>query len=161
MDRQHILISLEPRHAQSMLSGNKSIELRRRAIGVEPGSIIWIYSKRPCGEVVAFVEVVAIHSAPLQSIWRRYGARAAITREEFFEYFSSRAVAHAIEVHNVKRLKNPVTLERLRMVEDDFRPPQFFKRLYQGGKCFDELLTAAMGDKQSGKVANPYSSCFA
>lgn len=142
MHKKHILISLEPRHAESMLTGNKSVELRRRPITVESGDVMWIYSKRPCAEVVGWVEVSAVHGAAPSSIWRKYGAKTAITRGEFFDYFTDRSVAYAIEIRSFCRLKKPVSLARLRLAEEGFHPPQFFKRLNGKGGCLNELIAA-------------------
>ena len=145
MHKQHILISLEPRHAQNILSGRKSVELRRRSVKVEPGDIIWIYSKRPCAAIVGWAEVFAVRSASPQSIWRRHGVQAAVTREEFFDYFNGRSIAYAIELRCVNRLENQLSLETLRATEMNFCPPQFFKKLHQESRFFGELTAAANG----------------
>ena len=57
-----ILISVENRHALSMLAGNKSVELRRKPLNISSGTRVWIYSKVPCGQIRALAvvdEVVA------------------------------------------------------------------------------------------------------
>ena len=52
-----ILISVKPRHATSMMSGLKSVELRRRPINITPGTRVWIYSKLPQGQIQVLATV--------------------------------------------------------------------------------------------------------
>lgn len=143
MPKQHILISLDPRHAQNVFSGVKSVELRRRSVAVDPGDVMWIYSKRPRAEVLGWAEIKGVRCATPSSIWSKYGAKTAVTRKEFFDYFSGRSVAYAIELASVNLLDAPVTLERLRAAEKDFCPPQFYKRLHPASACFEELASAS------------------
>jgi predicted transcriptional regulator len=51
----HILISLEPRHAESILEGRKRVELRRRTMNVTIGSTVWMYAKLPVGSIIGRV----------------------------------------------------------------------------------------------------------
>ena len=138
MANDNILISLEHRHAENILAGNKRVELRRRAIRVEPGTIIWMYSKLPKGLIVGSATVVRLRQASPASLWRRYGRETGITRSEFFEYFSATGNGFALELSGSTRLKEPVSLKALREVDKSFQPPQFFKRLHPS----EEILKA-------------------
>jgi predicted transcriptional regulator len=135
----NILISLEPRHAKNILSGEKSIELRRRAPKVPPGTVIWMYSKKPEASIVGVVTVLAIHEASPSALWRRFKENVGVTRGEFFDYFESRDIGAAIQLGSAKRLKKPLSLEELKERDELFHPPQFFKRL-----CLKEPLGQAM-----------------
>lgn len=135
----NILISLEPRHAQNILSGTKKVELRRRAPRILPGTIVWMYAKMPEGSVVGHAIVKEIHEASPNHLWARFKNDAGVSKAEFFDYFSSRGVGAAIELKNTKRLKNPVSLHDLRQLDSFFHPPQFFKRLR-----LEEEVTNAM-----------------
>lgn len=127
-----ILISVDERHAMSILNGEKTVELRRRAIRLAPESRVWIYSKIPRGyvEVLAIVDRV-IADEPC-SIWARYGNRSAIARCEFDEYFGDLELGYAILFKEVHRLKPILSLEDIRFRFSTFQPPQFFKRLTSG-----------------------------
>lgn len=126
---ENIMISLESRYADGILSGNKIYELRRRRFNVEEGSRIWLYSKKPLGAVVGFATIRRIHGSSLAAIWRKYGALTGVTRKEFFAYFSGKESAYAIELAEQHRLKFPLSLEEIRCVSPGFQPPQFFKKL--------------------------------
>lgn len=132
----NILISLEPKYAESILSGSKLYELRRRAVRVEQGTTVWFYSKKPEGAVVGYATVVDVHEASPTTLWKRYGGSVGVSRTEFFEYFSELDVAFAMELKNSARLKRPVRLDELRKVDEAFQPPQFFKRLSRSETLF-------------------------
>lgn len=137
-----ILISLEPRHAQNILSQAKRVELRRRSLSVDPGTIVWIYSKLPEGSVVGFARIKEIHRASPRKLWDCFKSDVCVTRKEFFEYFGANDQGVAIELTGSVRLKNPVSLEALRQVDAAFQPPQFFKRL-RAGEVVTEAFFAA------------------
>lgn len=126
---QHVLISLEERHATNILAGTKKVELRRRTMHIEPGSIVWLYVKKPVGAVVGFATVGTTYLAAPSTVWRKYGAVSGLSKPEFISYFDEAAVASAMTVSDAKKLKKPITLESLRMSVPTFHPPQFFCKL--------------------------------
>lgn len=126
---QHVLISLEERHATNILAGTKKVELRRRTMHIEPGSIVWLYVKKPVGAVVGFATVGTTYLAAPSTVWRKYGTVSGLSRSEFISYFDEATVASAMTVADAKKLKKPITLESLRMSVPTFHPPQFYCKL--------------------------------
>jgi predicted transcriptional regulator len=125
----HILISLEPRHAENILEGRKRVELRRRMMNVTIGSTVWMYAKVPVGSIIGRAIVAAIHVLAPATLWRRFGAVSGISRSEFFEYFADREQGIALELSDCRRLSRAFDLEALRRFHQGFQPPQFFTRL--------------------------------
>lgn len=126
---EHVLISLEERHAENILAGKKHVELRRRAMNVKAGTIVWIYVKLPVGRVVGSAKVSAAHSLAPATLWRRFANVCGITRSEFFEYFDGRPKGFALGLHDPQRLAGSVSLMELREASAGFQPPQFFIRI--------------------------------
>lgn len=126
---QHVLISLDERHATNILAGTKQVELRRRTMHVEPGSTVWLYVKKPVGAVVGFATVGTIYSAAPSAVWRKYGPVSGLSRSEFMSYFEGAVMASAMALSDSKKLKKPVTLDVLRAAMPGFHPPQFYCRL--------------------------------
>ena len=124
-----ILISLHPRHCDNLVSGRKTVELRRRKMAVRPGTRVWIYSTRPraCVEACAIVEDVV--SGSHDELWNEFGDKVAVSRCEFDHYFAGTVDAHAIVLRDVATLKRSIKLNELRRRLVGFHPPQFFKRL--------------------------------
>jgi predicted transcriptional regulator len=129
LDKEHILISLNDRHAENILSGRKQVELRRRTMNVESGTIIWIYVKLPVGSIVGCAKVVNVHSSSPSTLWRRFGSVSGLSRSEFFDYFKGVTRGVALELEGAERLHNSLSLEEIREIYVGFQPPQFFARL--------------------------------
>jgi predicted transcriptional regulator len=138
---EHILISLEPRHAENILEGRKRVELRRRAMNVSIGSTVWMYAKLPVGSIIGRAIITAIHVLAPETLWKRFGAVSGISRGEFFEYFADREEGTALELSNCRRLTHAYDLESLRRFDHGFQPPQFFTRLRRN----TSLLNAISG----------------
>jgi predicted transcriptional regulator len=128
-DDDHILISLEPRHAENLLVGRKRVELRRRAMNVSIGSTVWMYAKLPVGSIIGRAIISAIHVLAPATLWKRFGTVSGISRGEFFEYFADRDEGIALELSHCRRLTHAFDLESLRRFDSGFQPPQFFTRL--------------------------------
>ena len=127
--RDHILISLEPRHAESIFAGLKKVELRRRVMHVVSGTTAWIYVKLPVGSVIGSVKVGAIHNLSPVTLWRRFGSLSGLTRAEFFEYFKGVSRGTALVIESAELLNQSISLREIRKMAQDFQPPQFFTRL--------------------------------
>jgi predicted transcriptional regulator len=142
----HILISLEPRHAENILEGRKRVELRRRMMNVTIGSTVWMYAKVPVGSIIGRAIVAAIHVLAPATLWRRFGAVSGVSRSEFFDYFAERDQGIALELSDCLRLSHAFDLEALRRCHHGFQPPQFFTRLRHNTPLWiamSELLMAS------------------
>jgi predicted transcriptional regulator len=129
MADEHILISLEPRHADNILAGSKRVELRRRAMNISPGAIVWIYAKLPTGSIVGHAKVCKIHRSSPATLWRHYGSVSGLSKQEFFDYFGETEKGVALILEDSTKLQSSLSLEALREVDRAFQPPQFFARL--------------------------------
>ncbi|SDI65155.1 transcriptional regulator [Paraburkholderia phenazinium] len=128
-ETEHVLISLEERHAENIFAGKKHVELRRRAMNVKAGTVVWIYVKLPVGRVVGYARVSAAHSLAPSTLWKRFADVCCITRSEFFAYFEGLSKGFALSLQDPERLPGAVSLVELREASAGFHPPQFFVRL--------------------------------
>lgn len=141
-DGSHILISLEPRHAEGIFSGRKQVELRRRIMHISPGTTVWIYVKMPIGSIVGHARVFKVHSSSPTALWRRYGSVSGLKRQEFFSYFGVTEHCLALELAEPTRLRNSLSLKALRKVDGKFQPPQFFARLRYEHPLHDTITSS-------------------
>lgn len=126
---EHVLISLEERHAENIFSGTKHVELRRRTMHVKAGTVVWIYVKLPVGRVIGCARVSGAHSLAPAALWRQFADVCGITRREFFDYFDGISKGFALGLHDPQRLPGTVSLTELREASEGFQPPQFFIRI--------------------------------
>lgn len=146
----NFLISLEERHANTILQGTKTVELRRRTMHVPIGSTVWIYVKMPVGSVVGCAKVTALHTLAPSTLWSRFGAVSGLQRQEFFEYFSGLPKAFALGLSEPTRLASPIPLSKLRDVSSGFHPPQFFANV-----ASDSPLLRVMSQSLQSKRTTP------
>ena len=129
---KNVLISLEGRHADGIISGTKKVELRNRRMNLSKGDCVWIYRKQPNGRVVMRATVKAVDEGNPQLLWGRYRKVCGISKKEFFAYFGGVKIGCAISLYKIKTLSSSVPLETIRKKETTFHPPQFSKYLPNG-----------------------------
>lgn len=142
-DAGHILISLEPRHAENILAGRKQVELRKRVMKIVPGTTVWIYVKLPVGCIVGSARIGATDASSPSALWRRYGSVSGLTKREFFEYFDGSQLGIALTLEGSSRLRNYISLDALRELCESFQPPQFFARLSADHPIHDAVISSA------------------
>lgn len=117
------LISIRPHYVEAILSGEKTVELRRRIPSIREGSRLWIYSTKPVGALVGTAEVIAITSGSPEAIWEAHHESVGVCREQYDAYYGRARVAYGITLSNVQNGR-PVGIEVLRQIRPRFHPPQ-------------------------------------
>lgn len=121
-----VVLSIRPKFSSRIMSGEKTVELRRRFPASAPkGTIAYIYSTSPERAMVGVAEISSVKKLAIEEIWRRYEDVAFIERPEFDRYFEGLDEGFALEFANVKTFKNPMGLVDLRE-RFGFEPPQSF-----------------------------------
>lgn len=128
MARRLALMSLRPKYADLILVGEKTIELRRRAVGLKAGDKVLVYASGPVMEVRGSFIVSGVVRLPLNELWRLVRGRASVTRKEFDEYFEGLQEGFAIEIESARQQPS-VSLAQLREVWPGFHPPQTLRYL--------------------------------
>lgn len=124
--QEHLLISLENRHAANILAGTKRIELRRRRMHVNEGDLVWLYVKKPVAAVVGCAVVGQCTTDKPAALWKQYGSVSGLMRAEFMSYLNGTVEAFAMGIRDARPIKRAVSLADLRGVLPDFHPPQFY-----------------------------------
>jgi predicted transcriptional regulator len=112
-----------------MLEGQKTIELRRRAVRVSRGTRVWIYSKSPHAVVEVLAVVDQVVNARPAELWNEYKEQIGISKAEFESYFLDASLGCALLLRNIQRLPFSVSLAEIRQYASSFQPPQFFIHL--------------------------------
>ena len=122
------LISIKPIFADAILSGAKTIELRRRIPALGIGTFLWIYATRPRAAVVGTAMVSAIIKGTPEEIWDACSDDAAIDRCTFDAYFDGSTSAFGIVLTEIVK-REPVGFEKLKEIRGNFHPPQVLMRM--------------------------------
>jgi predicted transcriptional regulator len=136
--KRSMLLSVRPEYASRILSGEKTVELRRRFPMSEAiGATAFIYSSSPVRAVLCKATISDVKNLALTTLWRRHGATACISRKDFHDYFSGLDRGYAVLLKDVVALDSAVTAAELERLID-FVPPQSFRYL---DEQFNSLLS--------------------
>lgn len=152
---QNVLISLEERHAENILDGTKTVELRRRPMQIAIGATVWFYVKVPVGSVIGCAKVAGVHTLALSTLWNRFGPVSGLQRREFFDYFSGLPTAFALGLKEPCRLAKPIPLSELRDVSSGFHPPQFFANVASDGPLLSAMSRGLQSKHSTGLRHEP------
>ena len=131
-----LLISIKPRYVEKILSGEKSVELRRRKPRSLPGDWLAIYETAPTMALVAVTQITEVRINSPQCLWRSIGPVSGITKDEFDEYFAGTDRAVGIVIKSTLELAKPIPLADLRRAWPRFHPPQGFIYLSDSRRQF-------------------------
>lgn len=118
------IISIHPRHANAILDGAKTVELRRRIPALSVGTRLWIYATRPVGAVIGTATVDSIVRGDPEEMWLKFGDRTGIDRIDYDAYFGGAHEAIGLVLVNPLRTLENVEIEKLRSLRNGFHPPQ-------------------------------------
>ncbi len=124
--RRTLLLSLRPRFAQAILSGAKTVELRRRPVIAPPQTPIILYASSPTMAIVGTARLREVQTLTPNAAWSQHRRSLALTRLEFDAYLDGSVYAYLLILHRVCTLDEPLTLRELRQ-EGPFQPPQSFR----------------------------------
>ncbi|MCH7496576.1 MAG: ASCH domain-containing protein [Candidatus Marinimicrobia bacterium] len=123
-----ILMSIRPQYVDRMISGDKSVELRRRRPKhMGNGTIVLIYASRPVGLIMGAFKVDHLVEKPKEQLWREVRKKAGVTREEFERYFSGVANGVGIFFSSFRRLPEPIRPESSGSNGIQIHPPQSYR----------------------------------
>lgn len=121
-----VLISIQPRFVNCILSGEKTIEFRRRWAANHVQKLV-IYASAPVKQIVAVASIAGVEELSPGGLWqlsKRLGG--GLTRMELLDYFQGLDTGYGIRLEDVQVLKTPIDpYSRL----EGFRPPQSYRYL--------------------------------
>ena len=105
---QFAMISIHPKHVESIFNGTKRFEYRKRFS--KHVKKILIYATAPVNRIVGFADIEVILSGKPQSIWNTTRGASGITSSFFREYFSEKQIAYALKLGSIFKFDKPIKL---------------------------------------------------
>jgi predicted transcriptional regulator len=121
-----LLLSLRPRFADAILSGTKTVELRRRPINAQPHTPIILYASSPTMAIVGTARLGEVHAHTPAAAWKKHRKSLGLSRAEFDAYLDGSPYAYVLLLQRICVLNEPLSLRSLRQ-EGAFQPPQSFR----------------------------------
>lgn len=124
--QRDVVLSIRPQYTDKILSGNKTVELRRRfPVSAPGGTMAYIYSSSPVRAMVGVAEIKSVLKLPIYQIWKKYEEHAMIEKDDFDKYFDGLDFGYVLVFDDVRSLTRPIPLAELRE-QFGFEPPQSF-----------------------------------
>jgi predicted transcriptional regulator len=151
-----LLVSVRPHYAAKILSGEKTVELRRRfPDSGSVGATVFIYSTSPIRALVGRAEIKDVQKLRISDIWKEHSDAACISRKDFCRYFSDVDFGFAIVLGAVK----PMTRVSASDLESQFGivPPQSYRYVAKNflSLIADEQFQAAGRHTHSDRTRGP------
>jgi predicted transcriptional regulator len=109
-----LVISIKPKWVSQILSGEKTLELRRRPPWLAQPVSALIYETGPTYRLRAKCLMGPIRSDTPDALWSLVSRCSRVSHEEYDAYFAGAVQAHAIEISRVREMEPELTLARLR-----------------------------------------------
>lgn len=124
--KRDVVLSIKPQYSSKIISGHKTVELRRRFPTSAPtGTIAYIYSTSPTMAMVGFAEIKEVIKISTSEIWDKFHDVAYIEKSDFDKYFNGVEEGCVIKFGHVQAFAEPLPLSELRS-RFSFEPPQSF-----------------------------------
>lgn len=121
------LLSIKPKYAAAILSGEKKYEFRR-TIFSRHVDVVLIYVTAPVRRVVAEFDILSVFRESLKTLWQNTRKHAGMDEDSFFSYFDGLQTGYAIEIGEVREYEEPFCPIRKLSI----KPPQSFVYLENG-----------------------------
>jgi predicted transcriptional regulator len=140
-----IVMSIRPRFAWKILSGEKTVEIRRLFSRKWKGSKITIYATGHQRSIVGEVMIEEVFHDRPENIWARFSERIGCTAEEFDRYTASRGKVYAIVLTDAFAYRTRVSIRELAaLIEEDLQSPQNYCSLSRNAKWAKAVSTGAL-----------------
>jgi predicted transcriptional regulator len=123
------LLSVRPRFAEALLSGSKTVEIRRRRVNLTGGAICLLYASTPVRALVGALSIEATDTDRPATLWDRWGENTGLSREEYENYLEGSDRACAIIVSATVVFPQAIQLAELRRRHSAFVTPQSYRFL--------------------------------
>lgn len=122
--RKIILLSVLPKFASKILSGVKTVEVRKIRPNVAEGDHILLYVTSPEKSIQAILRVANVKSGSPDELWEDVGENAGLSYSEYKAYFNGAKLGCAIHFDDMVPLSKPFSLADLKTILPGFHPPQ-------------------------------------
>jgi predicted transcriptional regulator len=119
------VLSIRPVYVQRILSGEKTVELRRRFPYPAGNCRLLLYSTSPVQAIVCEAELKEVSHHSLRSLWKQFSDAIGVTRNEFNAYFAGLDTGYALHLSKVRAIARPLHLSDLAR-DYAFHPPQSY-----------------------------------
>ena len=147
-----LLLSLKPCYSDLIFEGLKRAELRRRPLKQMEHCSAFVYVSSPVRKLSGGFRVGKVWTGTPDEIWGTVFDKAGLDKSDFDAYYAGQSTAYALEITNVWRYANPLHLEDLRGLFENFVVPQSWRYLRPDEhECFQRMRIVERGSYSLGR----------
>jgi predicted transcriptional regulator len=151
-------LSIKRIYAERIISGIKTIELRKRPIGMELGDLILLYETAPDSVIKGGFIADKTLCLPVAKMWETYHSIMGVEKEFYDSYFDNCEFAYGTLIYRNFRFTE-MKLEEIYKLCSGFTPPQATINWQENwyihaewtnalNQCRDDLMQAGRLSKQ-------------
>ena len=140
-----LVFSIKPVYIDKILSGEKSIEIRRKFSKKWLGEKVSLYSSSPDKALVGYAIIKNIIVDMPSTIWEKFNKNIGVNKQEFDRYTSDMDKIFAIFLDNVHAYQNIIPLSQIsHLIKKDLTPPQSYYSLSKNKDWRDAISMATL-----------------
>src|SRR5262245_12134126 len=106
-----IIISIRPEHANNIMDGRKTVELRRRfPDSLVGGALMLVYASRPHQALIGAVRIERVRRMTPAGLWRTFREQACVPRELFNAYFAGATEGYGVMLGEAVRFDQAIPI---------------------------------------------------
>lgn len=121
--RELMIMSVHPRHLHKIITGIKTVELRKTRPSVGGGQPVALYATSPTRAVLATCTISRVVAGAPHDLKNDLLGAAQVTSTEYDKYFAGADRAVGLYLQTVLMLPEPITLDHIRLT-NTWHPPQ-------------------------------------
>jgi predicted transcriptional regulator len=124
-----LLMSVHPSHAHQILSGLKTVEVRKRFSARWEGATVALYATRPDRSLLGEARIERVVTGPPSALWSEFGAGIGASREQYMDYVGNAQEVVAIVLTQPSPFVSPIPLAQLNHLMGpscEVEPPQSY-----------------------------------
>ena len=126
-----LLLSIKPKFACKIISGEKTVELRTRFSRRWAGHRVSIYASGNMRGLLGEATIRQVDVGDPSVIWLRHGSNLGCSQEEFLKYVEGRSEVYAIELTDVIPYVAPIPMVQVEdLSKQTLIPPQSYLELH-------------------------------
>ena len=123
------IFSIRSEYCTKIFDNEKLVELRRQDVRVKENERCLIYTTSPVKRITGYFVAKEKVRLPIKQLWVKTKDIAGITKKQFMTYFKGCLEGTAILFKSVKKFVKELTLNEMRQIIENFRPPQSYYNL--------------------------------
>lgn len=140
-----LVMSVKPQYADSIIRGDKKVEVRRIFSKKWEGSRVSLYVSSPVRALVGSATIARVVESEPEELWDNYNGALGCSKQEYDSYVDSAKEVFAIELEDVHPFIARVPISQIsNFITEDLKPPQSYFNLKKNSSWAQAVSIATL-----------------